>query len=380
MYLDSSKLDKFLSKKNIELEKENILSELNEVVEKFLSEKLKTINNKNRIEDNDNKKDQLPALSVLTRAQIEKLPDWIVDDIENCHIVGPSKKVIKTPKGLKYHLGNPLNDLPGNKWTFFLNSVLSTRYPASGPESYAHHIRKIHPSPKPPQLMRDLIEFFTKEQEIVLDYFMGVGGSLLGASLCNRRAIGIDLEKRYIETYKEASKYLDLNIQKTILGDSLKILENGKLAKELKGEKVSLVLIDPPYGDMMAREKTGEAVKQNKPTAATPFTSLKEDLGNMEWETFRKVFKGSVESSLKCLKNNGHVIVFIKDMQPTKSSPNLLHADVINDLSSISNLNYIGTKIWADLGVNLYPYGYPYSFVSNQIHQYIMIFKYVNQA
>ena len=45
------------------------------------------------------------------------------------------------------------------------------------------------------------------------------------------------------------------------------------------------------------------------------------------------------------------------------------------DLSSISNINYIGTKIWADHSVNLYPYGYPYSFVSNQIHQYILIFK-----
>ena len=44
-----------------------------------------------------------------------------------------------------------------------------------------HHIRKIHPTPKPPQLMRDLIQFFTKEGELVFDTFMGVGGTLLGA-------------------------------------------------------------------------------------------------------------------------------------------------------------------------------------------------------
>ena len=28
-----------------------------------------------------------------------------------------------------------------------------------------------------------------------------------------------------------------------------------------------------------------------------------------------------------------------------------------------------------DESINLYPYGYPHSFVSNQLHQYIMIFR-----
>ena len=37
-----------------------------------------------------------------------------------------------------------------------------------------------------------IINFFTKENEYVLDYFMGVGGTLLGASLSNRNALGID--------------------------------------------------------------------------------------------------------------------------------------------------------------------------------------------
>ena len=67
-------------------------------------------------------------------------------------------------------MNNRLNDLPGGEWTFFLNSVVNTRYVTGGEEGYAHHIRKIHPSPKPPQLMRQIIEFFTKENEMVFDY------------------------------------------------------------------------------------------------------------------------------------------------------------------------------------------------------------------
>ena len=78
-----------------------------------------------------------------------------------------SGKVIELASGKKYHIGNPLNDLTGSQWTHFLRSVFSSRYPTSGKESYGHKIRKIHPSPKPPQLMRELIEFFTKENEFI---------------------------------------------------------------------------------------------------------------------------------------------------------------------------------------------------------------------
>ena len=54
---------------------------------------------------------------------------------------------------------------------------------------------------------------------------------------------------------------------------------------------------------------------------------------------------------------------------------NLLHAEIIKKINEIKNINYIGMKIWADESINLYPYGYPYAFVPNQLHQYIMVFK-----
>ncbi len=50
---------------------------------------------------------------------------------------------------------------------------------------------------------------------------MGVGGSLLGASSVERHTVGIDLNIKYIETYKEASIYLNLKQQQTYCGDAL---------------------------------------------------------------------------------------------------------------------------------------------------------------
>jgi len=87
------------------------------------------------------------------------------------------------------------------------------------------------------------------------------------------------------------------------------------------------------------------------------------------------VFVSSVKNSMPLLKQKGHIVAFIKDLQPKNGELNLLHCDIIRALDKIEDLNYLGTKIWADQGVNLYPYGYPYSYVSNQIHQYIMIFR-----
>jgi DNA modification methylase len=356
---------------------EAALEETLKELDALVAEKIRVQKNKNRIVKNDSEKEQEKATEVLSKAQIEKLPKWVRDQLKDSVVIGSSKQVIQTPDGKKYHLGNTLNELPGGEWTFFLNSVINTRYPTSGPESYAHSIRKIHPSPKPPQLMRQIIEFFTKENEIVFDYFMGVGGTLLGASLCNRRALGIDLNRDYIKTYQEASDELGLAPQTAILGDSIKLLSKGEseIHKFLNGEKISLVLIDPPYGDMMSRPKTGEAAKKKLDSAPTPYTDSEDDLGNMDLESFFPIFNQSVESAAKLLKDKGHVVVFIKDLQPHGENTNLLHARMIEDLNKIEGLQYLGMKIWADQGVNLYPYGYPYSFVSNQIHQYILIFR-----
>jgi len=369
-------LHEYLSSQGIEEVHSDLLSGLLKELEAKAKEQVKIKKNKNRIKANDDAKAHVAAESVLSEEEINALPTWVKKDIKDSVIIGNSGDVIQVPDGRKYHRKNKLNDLPGGQWTFFLNSVINTRFPTSGVEAYAHDIRKIHPSPKPPQLMRDIIEFFTKENEVVLDYFMGVGGTLIGASLCNRRAIGIDLNQKYIDTYKEANEALGLKEQLTLLGDSIELLKGAKeVGSLLKDEKVSLILIDPPYGDMLAREKTGEAIKKNQDSSPTPFTNLATDLGNMEIDEFFPIFKDSIKDSMNLLKSRGHIVVFMKDLQPSITSPNLLHSRVIEDLAEIDGLRYLGMKIWADQGVNLYPYGYPFAFVSNQIHQYIMIFR-----
>ena len=189
-----------------------------------------------------------PFLAVHQNYNLKLLPSWVAENIEVARVYGNSKKGVILPDGRKYHLDNHINDMTGKEWTFFINSVFSTRYPTSGKEAYAHHIRKIHPTPKPPQLMRDLIQFFTKEGELVFDPFMGVGGTLLGSALCNRISAGIDLNQNYIDAYYKAA--LDLSLQgfPTECGDCLSILKDrSKMGSLTTGKPISLLLFDPPY-------------------------------------------------------------------------------------------------------------------------------------
>jgi hypothetical protein len=82
-----------------------------------------------------------------------------------------------------------------------------------------------------------------------------------------------------------------------------------------------------------------------------------------------------VKLALPHLKRKGYLVIFCKDIQPKKKDTHLLHAEIIAELNKIPGMYYRGLKVWADQSAKLFPYGYPFDFVANQIHQYILIFR-----
>lgn len=265
---------------------------------------------------------------------------------------------------------NKLNDLSGSEWIFFLNSVEVTHYSTKGVDGFAHHLRGKHPSPKPPQLMKKFVDFFTKEGQIVFDPFMGVGGTLIACSLSNRKGIGVDLSKNYIDLYKKVCKELGVSEQTAIVGNSL------ELEKLLpKNTKFDFVLTDPPYGEMLSKKRTGQKKKKTGVAVATPFTNHETDLGNMERENFLESLKNIIAKSVEYLKPKGYIAVFVKDLQPNGNGHNMLHCYITTKLLEIPDLSFKGYKIWYDATQKLYPFGYPHAFVANQFHQFIMIFR-----
>lgn len=270
-----------------------------------------------------------------------------------------------------YDKRNKLNELTGKEWTFFTNSVWITAFPPVAGKDSGFDLRKIHPSPKPPQLMKEVISFFTKRNQWVLDPFAGVGGTLLGASMCERNAVGIDINPIYKKAYEKVCEQIESKKQTFITDDARNMLSHS----QVKQREFDLILTDPPYCDMMKRKKNGQKKKLYGKNDPSLYSSDSRDVGNLSYNEFLEELKKIIDISLKRLKNKGYLVMFCKDLQPTEKTPNLLHTDVINKLIEIHGLRYRGLRIWHDQAVDLYPFGYPYAFVMNQLHQYILIFR-----
>jgi 16S rRNA G966 N2-methylase RsmD len=142
---------------------------------------------------------------------------------------------------------NTLNELTGAEWLYFTKSILTTTYPSE----YGHQLRKAHGANKPPQLMSQLIEFFTKAGGRVLDPFAGVGGTLIGASICKkpRNAVGIEINPKWIAIYNQVLREEkgQLQPQQLLQGDCLDMLPG------MEPESFDFIVTDPPYNIHLAK-------------------------------------------------------------------------------------------------------------------------------
>jgi hypothetical protein len=120
---------------------------------------------------------------------------------------------------------NTLNDMSGDRFLYFMKSVLSTSYASV----YSHELRKQHGANKPSQLMALLIEFFTKTGMSVLDPFAGVGGTLIGASIATpgaSKCVGIEINQQWTEIYARVLKdNPGLLPQTMIQGDCIDVMD-----------------------------------------------------------------------------------------------------------------------------------------------------------
>lgn len=63
--------------------------------------------------------------------------------------------------------------------------------------------KNLHDTEKPVELMKILIKNSSKENEIVLDPFMGIGSTGIACKKINRYFIGIEIDFQYFEIAKK---------------------------------------------------------------------------------------------------------------------------------------------------------------------------------
>lgn len=254
---------------------------------------------------------------------------------------------------------NKLNNLNGAEWQYWTKTVINKQYPSN----LQHRLRSQHGGQKPPMLCADLIKIFTKENHTILDPLAGVGGSLLGAALCGRKAIGIELNKRWKDIYSEVCRMEGLKEFPVIVGDA-----NDQL-KEIGSESVDFIITDVPYWIMDQLTKT-----RSTATGRESKLSRFNEKSLQTKEEWLSEMKSIFENAKHTLKTNGYLAVFIGDMYRGKEF-HFLSAELARVISEIKGFIMKSDIIWHDDSKMLHIYGYPFAYIPSMIHQHILIFR-----
>jgi DNA modification methylase len=267
------------------------------------------------------------------------------------------------------HPKNKLNELPGGQWLYFTKTLLTTAFPAQ----YGHELRKKHGANKPPQLMQTLIEYFTKHDELVLDPFAGVGGTLIGATIAKRprRAIGIEINSEWIDIYKKVVKQEKLSPQQLILGDCVSMMQ------KMQNETFDFIVTDPPYNIHFEQTMSNDRYAEEFANRRTDYNMRSKegrDLANLAtYDEYLTSMKFVFEECYRVLKRDKYMVFIVRDAYQDGEYI-MTHADLTNAARDCGFKNK-GDIIWYQAGTRLRPYGYPYSYVPNIVHQHIVVLQ-----
>lgn len=271
---------------------------------------------------------------------------------------------------------NTLNDLPGAVWlpetkSFFFQKGLGAAHPHA-------QIERQHPAPFSFQDIQRLVAFFTKSGQTVLDPFSGVGSTAKAAATLGRRAIGIELAPQWhdlavqrLETEVapgEAAKH------QLLLGDSRTILPT------LADGSVNFVVTSPPYWAILNKKADHKAKERVRANLALTYSASENDLANIgDYDAFLEALTPVFLACGRVLKDKGYMALIVSDFRH-QSRFYAFHSDLIHRLEQqkvdpAHLLALQGVKVLLQNHKSLKPYGYPFAYVENVHHQYILIFR-----
>jgi DNA modification methylase len=292
------------------------------------------------------------------------------------------------------HPGNVLNELTGEEWLYFTKSVLTTAYPSE----LGHALRRRHGTNKPPRLMARLIEFFTRSDELVLDPFAGVGGTLLGAAIARgpRRAVGIEINPQWATTYAEVVE--SLRGEALGLGPSLADLGNADpggvrgfdpsgcemrigdalvLLPGIPDASVDFIATDPPYTIQLPLTMAGGKLAEAHTNRRTDYAMRSDDPADLANAPTHEAYldaMGRIFLELHRVLRPGRYASFIVRDAYIDGRYRFTAAELA-ERAAAAGFVPKGDLIWYQAGTRLRPYGYPRVFVPNIAHQHIVILR-----
>ena len=267
---------------------------------------------------------------------------------------------------------NTLNDLTAKEWIIETISVWNQRgLGASHPDA---RIERQHPAPFSFTDVSRLVRFFTKRGQLVLDPFVGIGSTLKACALEGRQGVGIELNPHFAELTRERIRtevrdmFSTADEQQVLEGDARDLLPG------IADESVDFIVTSPPYWAILKKEDHKVRQERIANGLSTDYGNDPKDLGQISsYDEFLRELIAIFSECQRVLKRGKFMTIVVSDFRD-KSRYVMFHSDLAQELEAIG-LEMRGLKVLHQRHKKVYPYGYPYSYVPNIHHQYILVLQ-----
>lgn len=150
-------------------------------------------------------KDRGALLTFMSIIKVETIINAAIDAGLYYKTVGIWHKTNPMPKNMNLQFLNSTET-----WLYFINNGTTGTFNNNGKPihdfietstiSAAEHKIGRHPTQKPKRILDHFVQLLTNEEDVVLDPFMGSGGTGVVCELSNRQFIGFELNEEYYNT------------------------------------------------------------------------------------------------------------------------------------------------------------------------------------
>lgn len=270
----------------------------------------------------------------------------------------------------KYDERNKLNDLTGKEWLLLTKSFWMSEKCVDDKAAFGH------PAPFLIKDIEKLISMFTKKGMIVLDPFLGSGTTCIAAYNMKRIGIGMDLSQKYKEL--AMSRFSTIGMQDDV--DFRYVIGNSTKDLSIFGE-VDYIVTSPPYHNILRnktsgirKDKSDKGYRSGARIGVDFYSEDPCDLGNQEtYETFLEMLQQVMQNCYNLLRNKKYCSMIISDFTIDKKE-RCVQADIVSIMQNIG-FEFVGTTILLQDNKPLYPFGYPFAYKINHMHQNIINFR-----
>jgi len=236
----------------------------------------------------------------------------------------------------------------------------------------------LHPAKYPEDLVTLFVNEFSLPDANVLDPMSGTGSTQVAALKAGRNAFGTELSDFFAEIAFQRCSNIVQPLQKElfITENHQRFILLNKDARNISKDdfpEIDYLITSPPYWDMLNMKGAENQAKRIEKGLLTNYSESTEDLGNIsDYETFLADLADVYLNVLKNMKSGSYITIVVKNIK--KKGRNYPFAwDLADRL--MEKVNLLPEVFWCQDDINLAPYGYGNTFVSNTFHQYCLNFQ-----